>query len=384
MVALRCLVLCFVVGSAGAERCESAGVVLNCKSRCAGVNATSISSSNPPPEQVFASSSGHGSRAERRALAPQVEIPLQGGSPSDPSEPSDQAFTNQTVYIPIHRPLSPDQLMAAVGPAVEVEWLPIETSMFHCADGRHSASGLYAYGGDLGEFALVLSVLEHMSGRLIGQAETTRLLESWLHALQEKGGKFCNCIDASAVEQLAAAVGQPADLELTNPPEEARPSLMLRLVAPEFVGSAHLKWLLQFSDTYATRRTLVEQLLRSYYGVLWNRYHPLHTTLHLHVMSGARAERAVVHIHASHWCSFERGLAPAVPSKTRAASLLLVHPDAVAARREAVVTHLSQASTLPVDITEFNMRVRTLGQGQADLTEKALAGMLRSYSLLFK
>lgn len=301
-----------------------------------------------------------------------------------PTEPSDQAFTNQTVYTPTHRALSPDQLMAALGPTADVEWLPIETSMFHCADGRHSSSGLYAYGGDLGEFALVLSVLEHMGGAPIGQSETTRLFESWLHALHEKGGRFCSCIDASAVKQLAAAVGQDADLEMANPPEEARASLMLRVVAPEFVGVEHLKWMLQFSDTYATRRSLVEQLLRSFYGVLWNRYHPLHTAVHLHVITGARAERAVVHVHANHWCSVERGLAPALPSKTRAASLLLVHPDALAIRREAVMHHLSRVSALTVDVDEFSARVRTLGEGQGQLTEKALAGMLRSYELLFK
>lgn len=144
-----------------------------------------------------------------------------------PTEPSDQAFTNQTVYTPTHRALSPDQLMAALGPTADVEWLPIETSMFHCADGRHSSSGLYAYGGDLGEFALVLSVLEHMGGAPIGQSETTRLFESWLHALHEKGGRFCSCIDASAVKQLAAAVGQDADLEMANPPEEVRARSMV-------------------------------------------------------------------------------------------------------------------------------------------------------------
>ena len=94
-------------------------------------------------------------------------------------------------------------------------------------------SGLYAYGGDLGEFALALSVLEHVAQRQVGQAETTRLLEAWLHTLGQQGGGFGACIDATAAAALSAAVGLGGEpLDLANPPEEARPALMMRLVSP--------------------------------------------------------------------------------------------------------------------------------------------------------
>ena len=81
------------------------------------------------------------------------------GSPTVPSTPSDVAFANHTVYSPIHRALSPDELMAILGPTESFEWEPIKSSGLACVDGRHSGSSLYAYGGDLGEFALALSVL---------------------------------------------------------------------------------------------------------------------------------------------------------------------------------------------------------------------------------
>ncbi len=40
--------------------------------------------------------------------------------------------------------------------------------------------------------------------------------------------------------------------------------------------------------------------------------------------------------------------------------------------------------TPPVEAGELLGRLQTLGDGQAALTEKALAGMLRSYALMIK
>ena len=133
--------------------------------------------------------------------------------------------------------------------------------------------------------------------------------------------------------------------------------------------------------------------------------------MRLDVISGVRAERAVVHVHASHWCAslppipslplrsrvslptqasllprcaVEQGLAPALPSKTRAGSAFFFSPDAVTARRERLTTFVARSAAPSVDPKEYASRLRALGEGQARLTEKALAGMLRSYSLMLK
>lgn len=128
----------------------------------------------------------------------------------------------------------------------------------------------------------------------------------------------------------------------------------------------------------------LRQVVRAFYGVLWNVHHPLRGVLRLSVVSGPHAESAVVHVHASHWCAVEQGLAPLLPSKTRDGSAVVYHVDAVAARREDLVGVLSRESSPPVDRRELGSRVRTLGEGQAALTEKALAGMLRAYALTVK
>jgi len=386
MRAIASFLLLSLAASARAERCETSSVTLHCQSRCAGLNETSYSSTNPSPEQVFSGKALSSGASAQHALMVEP-LPQQGGSPTVPTQPSDVEFSNQTVYAPAHRALSPDQLMAIVGPASAVDWVPLDAAGFACVDGRHARVGLYAYGGDLGEFALALTVLEHVGERQIGQAETTRLFEGWLQRLHDVGGKFFSCIDAAAVAQLAAAVGQPSDLLLGAAPEEAQASLLLRLIAPEFVGSEHLKWMLQYAETYATRRALVEQVVRSFYGALWNQYHPLRSTLELHVLRGPRAERAVVHVHASHWCAEELALAPALSSLNRAGSVLIYHAQAVGQRRDALVRYLSTAASVggaTVERADFLSRMHTLGDGQAHLTEKAVAGMLRSYSLIFQ
>lgn len=380
-----------LLAGARAERCVSSALVLHCQSRCAGVNATSFASSSPSEDLLRTEDAG----AERQrprwgggsplvfAQLEETETPQQGGSPTAPTRPNAANFTDQTVYAPAHRALSPDELLSIVGPASAVEWVPVRSAGFGCVDGRQADAGLHAYGGDFGEFALALTVYEHMAQRQLTQAETTRLLGGWVGQLREAGAPFRMCVDAQAVAQLAASVGAP-DLDLSAPPEESRSALMLRVSAPEFVGSEHVKWMLQYPQTYAVRRELVEQLLRSFYGALWNEYHPLHSSLRLDVIGGVRAERAVVHVHANHWCSNEQGLAPAVSPKTRAGSAFFYSPDAVAQRRTTVSAYMGRAASPTVDPKEYGERLRTLGEGQAKLTEKALAGMLRSYSMMLK
>ena len=105
------------------------------------------------------------------------------------------------------------------------------------------------------------------------------------------------------------------------------------------------------------------------------------------LLRGPRAERAVVHVHASHWCTEELALAPALSSLHRAGSILIFHTQAVRQRRDVLVRYMSVAASVggaTVERADFLSRMHTLGDGQAHLTEKALAGMLRSYSLIFQ
>merc|ERR1740130_667649 len=290
---------------------------------------------------------------EEQQVEPTAEVTQ--GTPTFAGAVTAEQFSEHTVYAPTYEAISPDDLIGLIGPADKVEWVSVKSAPFACVDGRSANGELHAHGGDFGEFLLAFTIYEQMLQKQLSQAETTYLFGKWLG----EGTSFAMCTDDAAVAQLASAVSYKYPLDLARPPEEHAASLMLRVIAPEFQGDGHTKWLLQHPDTYAVRRVLAEQLIRSFFGVLWNEFHPLRPKLKLHVMAGPHAERAIVKVHGSHWCWAEQGLAPAIPAKTKLGSVFLYNVEAV---------------TPVVEPGEMAARMRALGDGQAHLTEKAQAG----------
>jgi len=387
------LCLALALGVALADRCQVSTVVVHCDARCDGVNATIFSSVGatenlvPTADAVEALAELERDSVNTRRKSggqPLMFLQLQESAtlPAWFWEKG-QRTTDTPVYAAVHEMLSPDQLVEMVGPLDKLEWQGIKSSHLGCVDGRHASGGMYAYGGDFGEFLLALTVYEHMVQRKLSQGETTSLFIEWLRRLDLEEGGFAFCTSETTVSLLASAVGA-SSLDLTMPPEDVRPSLMLRLVAPEFTGSEHVKWMLQNPDSYAVRRELVEQLLRSFFGVLWNEFHPQRRRLRLDVFSGGRSERAMVQLHTSRWCYAEQGLGVAMPTRSPLGSIFVHTPDAVAERRSALVTFFTSRASPPVEAFEMRSRVSVLGEGQADLTKKAMTGMLRSYSVLVK
>lgn len=384
-----------------AERCTVTSVVVHCESRCAGINATSWANTNPPAKQLRAPSSGASASAilaelELETPAPaglsppgaavfaqlaeqQVDPRLTDGTAAVPGAVNGASYSEQTVYAPVHETISPDDLIALVGPVEGVEWRAVKSTPFACVDGRFPNGELFAFGGDFGEFLLALTVYEQMLQKQLSQGETTYLFSKWLG----EGAGFAMCTDAAAVSQLATNVGAHV-LDLARPPEEHWASLMLRVTAPEFNGDEHTKWILQHPETYAVRRALAEQLIRTFFGVMWNEYHPLRSKVQLHVLKGPHAERGMVKMHGSHWCWAEQGLAPAIASETKDGSVFVYSAEAVNLRRSDLVAFFSTQVSPVVEPGEMMARMRALGDGQAHLTEKALAGALRGYTVLLK
>jgi hypothetical protein len=229
-----------LLGVASADRCQVSTIVVHCESRCDGVNATIFSSVGatenllPTAEAVDALAELEKDRTPRRSS---------GGQPLLFMQLQESSWwwgkgrtTDKPVYAPVHEMLSPDQLVELVGPLDKLDWASIKGSSLGCIDGRHASTGMYAFGGDFGEFLLALTVYEHMAQRKLAQGETTALFTAWLKRLELDGGGFAFCTNDASVSMLASAVGV-GSLDLTLPPENVRPSLMLRLVAPEFTGS---------------------------------------------------------------------------------------------------------------------------------------------------
>ena len=143
----------------------------------------------PPPAEAAAPRAARVSRATPLGGAPLVFTQLeegapyppggrpaegwpasQGGSPSAISAVDAATFTEGTVYAPVHEPLSPDQLIGAIGPADKIEWQSAASGTLRCVDGRYATAGSYAHGGDFGEFLLALTAYEHMLQKQLNQA----------------------------------------------------------------------------------------------------------------------------------------------------------------------------------------------------------------------
>ena len=133
---------------------------------------------------------------------------------------------------------------------------------------------------------------------------------------------------------------------------------------------------------YQVRRELIAQLTREFFAILWNDYHPLHARLSLDVLGGPHVERALVRVRGGMWCAAEQGVVPAVAAKTRAGAAFVVSTQAIELRRAELVTFFSQRVSPAVEPNELKQRISALGDGQGHLTEKAMAGMLRSYAVL--
>ena len=58
--------------------------------------------------------------------------------------------------------------------------------------------------------------------------------------------------------------------------------------------------------------------------------------------------------------------------------------DAVTERRAALASFFNTRGSPSVEAFEMRSRLSVLGEGQEQLTKKAMSGMLRSYSVLVK
>ena len=90
----------------------------------------------------------------------------------------------------------------------------------------------------------------------------------------------------------------------------------------------------------------------------------------------------MVRVRGGMWCAAEQGVVPAVAAKTRAGAAFVVSTQAIELRRAELVTFFSQRVSPAVEPNELKQRISALGDGQGHLTEKAMAGMLRSYAVL--
>lgn len=309
-----------------------------------------------------------------------LELEQDPGSPTIPKT-DDSESTNSSAYVPTHSALSVTELLEMLGNPGRVEWAPFQSISFGCVDGRYANGNAYAEGGDIGELLLAMTVYEQMTTKSLTQEETSKMFADFVAHTSKS--KIHMCTTQAAIDQLTEAVAAPV-LDVFNPSEEYKSSLMHRIASPEFVGCDHIKMMLQQPEKYATRAALIEQLIRAFFTILWNEYNPLRAKLELFVLKGEHVERAIVKVRTKEWCIGQQGLAPMIAARTPEASAFIMNPDVLIYSRSKLSDWFANHVDPPIHGEEMRQRMRTLGAGQSQVTRKAMSGMLRAYTVTLK
>jgi hypothetical protein len=167
-----------------------------------------------------------------------------------------------------------------------------------CVDGRDEHAVLGTPGGHAGEYIVLLTVIEAITGAEMTMERLNYSFDRFLDSF----GAFYMHTDSTALENLAKALAEdpafkdvgtdPADVEaLVRNPGDRAEALLPLLVRPDHVGCGHLKLQLLHPHQYGVRKALVELVIQLVFCKMW-----AGAAIDYVVLKGGHAEGAVVQI----------------------------------------------------------------------------------------
>ena len=158
-------------------------------------------------------------------------------------------------------------------------FLPVVSHFFSCTDRRADYPGLFTPGGDLGEFINVLASIEDSSESRsirLSHSDVASLLNGYLESMHESGKEvFYACTDDKALLRLAKAA---AVVDPLAPRSRLELERLLQLVdEPQFIGSNHIRSMLQDSQGYGVREDIVRHAITCFMRIRLDEAHPLHS-----------------------------------------------------------------------------------------------------------
>lgn len=275
-------------------------------------------------------------------------------------------------------PMTVEEVEGHMSPVPLMSWVNVRTATFGCADGRSAQEGLSTWGGDFGEFVTALNVYEQMATIHLSQAEVTTIFRKYLEASNRQA--FTTCISGLAVRQMFGSVDDMVSA-VTNPAEDKKAALWLKIADPSFIGNDHIKFMLENPSEYSVRKELVQHAIHSFFDILWDAYDPLRAKLAVQVLPGDHQERAVVSISSPEFCLKQANLVPAIPPRLPTTSIVVLNPDAVQVMRKELSVFFSRATSPIVRADEMGKRFNVLAAGQGALTKKKMFNRIPTYSV---
>jgi hypothetical protein len=277
----------------------------------------------------------------------------------------------------IHAPLTCEDVEGHISPVPLLSWANIHTVSFGCADGRSAEEGVGTWGGDFGEFLTALNVYEQMATLHLSQADVTSIFRKYIEATHRD--RFTTCMSGLSIRQLFGAVDD-LELAIKNPPEEKRAALWMKIADPNFIGSDHVKFMLENPTGYSVRKELVQHFIHSFFDIYWNHFDPLHDKLRVQVLPGEHQERAVVSVTIPDFCLKQANLAALIAPRLPATSIVVLNPDVVQVLRKELSVFFSRETSPVVRADEMSKRFNVLAAGQGALTKKMMFDRIPTYS----
>lgn len=361
-------------------KCKVSKVRAVCESRCEKDSIPVDRVAVPPPGTLLPPRGIYTGVDEGKAPSPQTNFP---GTPADGGLKHATAFleTESSVGRGF---MSCDDVESFISPVALLSWVPVHSASFGCADGRTVEAGLGTWGGDIAEFVTAINVYEQMTSVRLSLADVTNILRRYLSATSRS--HFTTCMTAQVIRQMVGSqISSGGTLEemeaaIRNPLEERQAAMWMKITDPNFVGNEHIKLMLERPDDYSVRKELVQNVVHSFFDILWNPYDPLAEKLRVQVLSGEHAEVAVVSVTVPDFCVKQAGLVPLISPSGPAASVVILNPDAIQVFRGELSLFFSRMTVPVVKEDEMMKRLSILNAGQAALTSQALFERVPMYS----
>jgi rhodanese-related sulfurtransferase len=287
---------------------------------------------------------------------------------------------------------------AHVGDPLTIRWLKLAALLVHgrvsCVDGRDGSGVIGTPGGDAGEFALLLSAYERVTGRQLDASAVDTLLCRRI----DEFGRFYAHTDVHASNTLIQALRADKRMEgsldnvfhalewrrfFLSPPEALRDVLLEHAVNPAHMGCGHMRLSLQNAADYGTRPELVEQTMAGIYRQRWEGQ----IDVEYSVLPGGHAEGGVLSIFMEEGVT-AFGRIPLISPSSGDRQFFVAHPQVAGFLRAQQVAFLQQqndvAPLTPGEAEQLSLEVHALGDRQTSRTLGALAKGLPLYQLRFR
>lgn len=295
------------------------------------------------------------------------------------------------------RDVQASDVEAHVGDPMSIRWLKLAALLVHgrasCVDGRDGTGVFGPPGGDTGEFVLLLSAYEHVTGRTLDKAAVSALLRRRI----EEFGRFQLHSDVNASNMLIKALRQDPRMDqalqgvfhttewrefMEAPPHAVRPVLLEHMSEPAHIGCGHLRLAIQNAASYGTRPEFVQSVISSVLSARWDGA----IDVEYHVLPGGHEESGVLSVFMEDGVRpFSR--IPLISPSGGERQFFVAHPQVAAFLRDQQVTFLRGQKDLapltPGEAEQLTTEVHALGGKQLTQTLGKLASGLPLFQIRF-